>query len=127
MFVAVLVLGVVLLHFAVGIAVDDSNLSISIGCANLRCISGYKCVMVETDDCVGCPTFPRCVQKECDTSCVLPCRFPYRCVLIATDCCPTATCRRLPFIYTIPPPDFTIDPPRATAIVKPGDPVMQIP
>ncbi|CAJ0591642.1 unnamed protein product [Cylicocyclus nassatus] len=54
-------------------------------CANTRCQSGYKCVLVEPQNCVGCPNAPRCVQQECNTNCVLPCPFRYSCVLVATS------------------------------------------
>ncbi|RCN43167.1 hypothetical protein ANCCAN_10854 [Ancylostoma caninum] len=96
---------------------------------NLFCIQGYKCAIVEPQNCVGCKPTPRCVQKECDTSCVLPCPFLSKCVLVATNCCPKPTCRRNPIIFTIKPPediiDFTIRPPKV--ILNPGDPVAQIP
>ncbi|KAL6741544.1 hypothetical protein Aduo_014786 [Ancylostoma duodenale] len=93
------------------------------------CILGKKCVIVEPQNCVGCQQIPQCVQQECDTSCVLPCPFLSKCVLVATNCCPKATCRRNPIIFTFRPPkeiiDFTIRPPKV--IVKPGDTVAQIP
>ncbi|EYC18762.1 hypothetical protein Y032_0026g1351 [Ancylostoma ceylanicum] len=130
------VMAVAMLHGAETIETDvGDELAIPfpfLTCATVLCIPDYKCVMVEPANCVGCRAVPRCVQRECDTSCVLPCAFLSRCVLVATDCCPKATCRRRPIIFTIePPPEetirFTIEPPKVTAIVKPGDPVMQIP
>ncbi|CAJ0591638.1 unnamed protein product, partial [Cylicocyclus nassatus] len=51
-------------------------------CANTRCQSGYQCVLVEPQNCVGCPNVPRCVQQQCNTGCYLPCGFYQRCVLV---------------------------------------------
>ncbi|KAL6741545.1 hypothetical protein Aduo_014787 [Ancylostoma duodenale] len=132
MLVAVLTMGTAMLYGAKAIeadVVDDLSIPFPfLTCATVLCIPDYKCVMVEPANCVGCRAVPRCVQQECDTSCVLPCPFLSRCVLVATNCCPKATCRRRQIIFTIEPPPvetigFTIDPPKVTAIVKPGDPV----
>ncbi|KAK6756607.1 hypothetical protein RB195_014806 [Necator americanus] len=112
-------------------AVNVDNLSIipNLSCTTIFCKSGYKCVMLVPDDCVGCQPFPRCVQQECNTSCVLPCPFFSTCVLVSspTTCCPKATCRRRQIFTISPPIPFTIEPPKVTAIVKPGGPVKQIP
>ncbi|ETN78344.1 hypothetical protein NECAME_10408 [Necator americanus] len=69
------------------------------------------------------------VILECNTSCVLPCPFFSTCVLVSspTTCCPKATCRRRQIFTISPPIPFTIEPPKVTAIVKPGGPVKQIP
>ncbi|EYC18763.1 hypothetical protein Y032_0026g1352 [Ancylostoma ceylanicum] len=114
------------------IEVDNTkDLSISpihIPCT-LFCIQGYKCALVASENCVFCRPTPRCIQRECDTSCVLPCPFLSKCMLVATSCCPKATCRRNPIIFTIRPPkeviDFTIEPPKLT--FKPGKPFEHIP
>ncbi|WKY09618.1 hypothetical protein Q1695_002182 [Nippostrongylus brasiliensis] len=125
---------------ACGHAVDDASPSIVdnatmvefptdpvifISCANIRCRDGYKCVMTEPADCVGCRARPQCVQNQCDTTCI--CSRLQNCVLVATDCCPVPACRSM---FTIMPGTirtirFTIDPPRETRIPRPGEPVEQ--
>ncbi|RCN28682.1 hypothetical protein ANCCAN_25571 [Ancylostoma caninum] len=93
MMFAVYVLGIGLLH---GLGADTSNdvaIASPPGVCNLLCIIGRKCVSVEPANCVGCKMVPRCVQQECDTSCILPCPCLSRCVLVESDCCPKATCR----------------------------------
>ncbi|KAK6758564.1 hypothetical protein RB195_016034 [Necator americanus] len=132
MIIVLCILGAILMS---DVEADSEDLSIIplLSCATVRCAPGYKCVMLVPDDCVGCRAFPRCVQQECDTSCLLPCLAFYKCVLVSSPnyCCPKAACRPRSII-TIPPFTdetirFTIEPPRVTGIVKPGDPVQQIP
>ncbi|KAK6758563.1 hypothetical protein RB195_016033 [Necator americanus] len=132
MIVVLCILGVILMN-EVEAYTEDLSIIPLLSCANILCAPGYKCVMLVPDDCVGCRAFPRCVQQECNTSCVLPCPVFSTCVLVSTptDCCPKAACRPRQIITISPPTDetirFTIEPPMVTGIVKPGDPVEEIP
>ncbi|EYC18764.1 hypothetical protein Y032_0026g1353 [Ancylostoma ceylanicum] len=125
MFAAVFLLGVSLLRGVGAYTVDDMAVPDVPHACIFLCKQGYKCVLVEPPNCVGCQTVPRCVQEECDTTCNVFCPFVHTCVLVETDCCPVPECRIRPI--TDPPPpqtiDFTNEPPNATDIVNPGGPI----
>ncbi|RCN28683.1 hypothetical protein ANCCAN_25572 [Ancylostoma caninum] len=91
--VAVLALELFLLHCVVPFTVDDVAVADVPHACTLLCKQGYKCVMVEPPNCIGCQTVPRCVQEGCDTTCVVSCPFVHICVLVETDCCPVPNCR----------------------------------
>ncbi|KAL6741543.1 hypothetical protein Aduo_014817 [Ancylostoma duodenale] len=124
-FAVVFILGVGMLHGIGAYTVDDMAIADVPHVCNLFCRQGYKCVLVEPPNCVGCQTVPRCVQQECNTVCNVFCPFAHICVLVATDCCPVPNCRIRPIIDPPPPQtiDFNTEPPNKTDIVNPGGPI----
>ncbi|WKY10776.1 hypothetical protein Q1695_002831 [Nippostrongylus brasiliensis] len=93
--------------------VNGSEIRPILTCASVDCIQGYKCVMTEPADCVGCSLRFQCVQQQCDTTCT--CGKLSNCVLVATECCPKPTCRR----------QFTLEPYTMIFTIGPGPETMK--